>query len=115
MTGYKDENRPAFRRASEVLRGLGMNVISPDELDQLDPVTAPKPGWSDYLRRDIGHVRHATSCVLLPGWRASRGARLEVAILNTLGCPIFELLGLDGPENCERLERIENDLPTVTT
>lgn len=51
MTGYKDDNRPAFREAAAKLRSMGYEVTSPDELDRRDP--AKRNEWADFLRRDI--------------------------------------------------------------
>lgn len=91
MSGYPDDNRPAFRKAAALLRKQGFKVTSPDELDERDP--AHGTAWSDYLRRDIPWVLKAEMGVFLPGWRESKGAQLEAMILTTLGCPIFELVG----------------------
>lgn len=91
MTGYPDDNRAAFRAATKFLREVhGYQVISPDELDSISP--AAHHTWEDYLRRDLGWVARAEVCICLPGWRQSRGASLEVAVMSALGCPVFELV-----------------------
>ena len=89
MTGYPDENRPAFRAAAKMLRSMGAVVISPDELDEMYPIH--EPNWEKYLRRDLPFVAKATVGVALPGWRASRGATLEATVISQLGGPIYEL------------------------
>jgi nucleoside 2-deoxyribosyltransferase len=101
MTGYKDDNRPAFRDAAADLRAMGYSVISPDELDDALPVV--KDTWSAYMRRDLPFVASADMGVLLPGWRMSKGSRLEAAIMNAIGCPLFEMV--DG-----ELRRIDPDM-----
>lgn len=93
MTGYHDNNRPAFRAAAVKVRAMGAEVISPDELDVSDPIQG-EPTWENYLRRDIRHVSRATAGIALSGWRDSRGARLEIFIMKTLGIPVFELRGM---------------------
>lgn len=105
MTGYPDDNRPAFRKAAALLRKQGFKVTSPDELDERDPAVGTT--WADYLRRDIPWVLRAEMGVALPGWRESKGAQLEVLILTTLECPVFELIG-------EELRLVHPDrLPSV--
>lgn len=90
MTGYPEDNRPAFRAAAASLRGAGARPISPDELDDFDPL-AEAPSWAAYLRRDLRHLSVADACLCLPGWRGSKGATLEVAVLAALSVPIWEL------------------------
>lgn len=91
MTGYKDDNRPAFRAATATLRALGMLVTSPDELD--DKCPAERQTWEGYLERDLPWAVKAQAGVALPGWRQSAGASLEAANLAALGRPIYELVG----------------------
>lgn len=90
MTGYPDDNRPAFRAATKLLRSRGYRVTSPDELDQRDPAASRE--WAAMLRRDLPWLAAATMGVALPGWRASKGATLEATNLHALGAPIFELI-----------------------
>lgn len=90
MTGYKDDNRPAFREAAKKLRNAGAEVISPDELDTIDPIKGEKT-WESYLARDIRHLSDATMGVALPGWKHSRGSLFEIFILKTLGKQVIEL------------------------
>jgi hypothetical protein len=88
MTGYAEDNRPAFAVATAKLRSMGLDVCSPSELDDTDP--AAGRSWADYLRRDIPWVAAAGMGVALPGWRQSKGATLEATIMRTLGIPVFE-------------------------
>lgn len=94
MTGYKDNNRPAFREAAAQLRQMGYSCTSPEELDDGMPVSNP-PSWEKYMRRDLHFVIQADMGVLLTGWRASPGAKLEAAVMNALGTPLFEMIGAD--------------------
>jgi hypothetical protein len=90
MTGYADHNRPAFRKVATKLRKLGAVVISPDELDETDPIKGEET-WEAYLARDIRHLSDATMGVALPGWKHSRGSLFEIFILKTLGKQVIEL------------------------
>jgi hypothetical protein len=89
MSGYPDENRPAFRQATHWLRLQGYAVISPDELDESHPVS--DKSWAGYMRRDIPYAVNAEIAFALPGWRLSRGATLEACLMHELGVPVFEL------------------------
>lgn len=82
MTGYDDDNKPAFNQAAVFLRSLGHHVINPVESDEF----AKTKSWTDFLRKDIVLIARECDCVaLLPGWEHSRGARLEVFIAAKLG------------------------------
>jgi hypothetical protein len=113
MTGFPDENRPAFRTAAAWIReNINVDeVISADELDSSDPVADKSPAWVDYIRRDLPHVARATVAYALPGWRQSRGATLEATIFNALRVPVYELtIGL----STAYLERVQfQDLPAA--
>lgn len=86
MTGYPNWNHDAFNKKAAELRAQGYTVLNPAENDggSIDKSRA------FYLRQDILHVLNSEVVVLLPGWRRSRGARLEVAIAEELELPIYE-------------------------
>ena len=81
MSGYEDFNIPAFAEVARVLRReYHLQVVSPHELDQMDGgIEGGKAtrSWSDYLRRDLKALANCNTIVTLPGWRESRGAKLE--------------------------------------
>lgn len=93
MSGIPQFNFPAFDAAAKRLRGLGIEVISPAELDDEatraaamaspdgDPSNRDHTGgktWTDFLARDLRVViEQCDRIALLPGWQRSRGARLE--------------------------------------
>lgn len=78
MTGYPEFNYPAFATAEAKLVAAGH--------DPLNPARHPKcETWADYLRLDLADVLVADAIALLPGWEASRGARLEVHVAHALG------------------------------
>ena len=90
MGGIKDLNFPAFHDAAKRLRKSGFDILNPAELDAKIPKDQ-RAGWtwSDYLRRDIAVLMGCSGIVTLPGWEASRGARLEVSTAKSLGMSVF--------------------------
>jgi|ERR1019366_6855530 hypothetical protein len=76
MTGVPDLNRPAFAKAAKALRKKGYRVVNPPELDK----NSPQRSWEGCLRRDIAELLDCDKIALLPRWRKSRGAALEVHI-----------------------------------
>lgn len=108
MTGIPQFNYPAFIKAAEDLRALGHEVISPAELD--DPAdraaalaspnglmsefnSASSQTWGDFLARDVKLLADdgIEAIVVLPGWKQSRGARLETFVAYMCGLPIYDL------------------------
>lgn len=89
MTGYPDENRPAFKRAAAMLRKQGYAVTSPDELDATCPAMVDT--WEGLMARDLPWLAAADVGFALPGWRNSKGATLEACILGQLKRPVFAL------------------------
>lgn len=83
MTGLPDFNFPAFNDMAAILRGLGYHVENPAEHGVVEGAE-----WADYLRYDIARLATCEALVLLPGWRHSRGALLEVHIAKALGIQI---------------------------
>ena len=100
MSGRANFNRAAFEAAREKLRGHGHWVLDPTELDSLPAAEATggdpslyKWIWIAFLQRDVAML---LSCeldgvVVLPGWRTSRGARLEVVAALVAGLRIYGL------------------------
>jgi predicted phosphoribosyltransferase len=108
MSGIHKYNFPAFRACAAKLRALGLEVVSPHELDEAE---GRKDGevesWEYYLRRDLRvMMERCTDVVVLVDWAQSRGARLEVAVARQLGMPVWREWSLDRVD--ERL------LPEIT-
>lgn len=80
MTGLPGYNFAAFNAKAAELRAEGWHVENPAEHGHIDGA-----GWADYLRWDISRIATCGAIYLLPGWQASKGASLEVAIGKALG------------------------------
>ncbi len=88
MTGYPDLNFPAFAIAAERLRELGYYVISPHEIVQTELT------WESCMRSDIKQLMDADTVAVLPGWKLSKGACIEVGLAENLGMKIISAIDL---------------------
>lgn len=77
MTGYPDENYPAFAAASKELRAIGYAVCNPCETTDILKEGGPMT-HADYLRFDFARVLEADFLVALDGWEQSLGALSEI-------------------------------------
>ena len=105
MTGYPQFNFPAFQEAARTLRALGMEVVSPAEMDEETEVAGEalksKDGklidgkiagqtWGDLLGRDVKIVADVVDGVaLLQNWERSKGAKLEVTVALLAGKGVY--------------------------
>lgn len=111
MTGIPHFNFPAFDAAAAKLRELGYDVVSPaeldDETDRDAALKSPdgsalsygnaqgsgvKKTWGEFLARDVKLLSDGgiEAVFVLPGWRKSRGARLETFVANAMnGKPVY--------------------------
>lgn len=96
MSGFDDFNFPAFAWAAKELRNQGHEVFSPAEEDlrkwgNLEGVKA-NANYRECLRADLLYIfDEADAIALLPGWKNSRGARLEQGLAELLGLEIVYL------------------------
>ena len=97
MTGYDDWNFPAFFEAERQLLELGYEVINPAHNDgstyeeALASANSGKHSWGWYMRRDLKHVLEVDIICLLPNWKESKGALLEVEVAKALDLPLMVL------------------------
>jgi len=100
MTGLPEWNFPAFFEAEEQLIALGHKPVNPahndgatvqEALDSAGSSSAPNNPWRWYMRRDLPHVLEVDALCVLPGWRKSKGASLEVHVAKAIGLPIYVL------------------------
>jgi len=110
MSGLPDHNRAAFAECAHWLRQAGHeHVISPHEIAVVgccfpaDPADG-KHDWDAHMREDIAALMTCDHIVLLPGWPASRGSRLELTIAMELGFKVL-FYDADGVEHLTEMSR----------
>lgn len=86
MRGYPEHNFPAFEDAAQRFRKQGYIVHNPVTIGQqmLGNGRTDIP-MGEYLRHDIEAITKCSHIALLRGWRASTGARAEVAVAVSIG------------------------------
>lgn len=84
MTGLPDLNFPAFHAAASLLRAQGHEVRNPAEVGE-----EPGKTWEDYMRKDLRLLCDCDAIYMLPGYKNSRGACLELTVAERLG---FEVM-----------------------
>lgn len=91
MSGFEDYNYPVFERTATLLRGRGMLIKSPHEIDYCQDGSrrGSKP-YSTYMRGGFKLLIECGGIVLLPGWPRSRGARAELDV--ALDCDMEVLM-----------------------
>lgn len=89
MSGIEGLNGAAFADAASSLRAAGFDVVSPAEVHHPGETGPGSLPWVDYLRTDLRAMLECDAIVLLPGWRASDGARLELRTAVSLGFQVF--------------------------
>ena len=104
MTNIPQFNFPAFDAAEADLTKRGYEVVPPADLH--DPevraaALASKTGsmldlprhltWGQFLAEDIRMIADdgIEGIVVMPGWKTSRGARLETYVGRLCGLPVF--------------------------
>jgi hypothetical protein len=83
MTGLPELNFPAFHAEAQRLRGIGLEVVNPAELNQ-----NPAATWNDCMRTDLKALLDCDTLALLPGWQKSSGAHLEMHVAHRVGIEI---------------------------
>lgn len=84
VSGIEMEARVIFKRAEIKLKLQGHEVINPMELEHDHDKT-----WQSYMRECIIGMMRADVIYLLPNWRESKGARIEVQLAHNLGIKIL--------------------------
>jgi hypothetical protein len=99
MTGIEDFNFPAFNKAADELHAAGYQVLHTAHPDNLEPEKVKSTSWEQWLRKAIARMMDADAIALLPGWQASKGARLEVMVGLEVGmqsAPIADWIAMAG-------------------
>lgn len=84
MSGLPGFNYFAFNRLAAQLRAEGLEVENPAE----NPVPACN-SWLGYMRMALTQLVSCDTIVLLHGWEASRGARIELGLAHDLGLRVL--------------------------
>lgn len=98
MRGIPDLNFPAFDAAASYLRSNGHDVFNPAENDRVKgyvgkPIEDVK---RDCIMDDLTYIaREAQVIALLPGWEASKGVAVEVALADFLSLNVWHLSEAD--------------------
>lgn len=92
MTGLPEFNYPAFEQARKDLAALGHEVLCPTDAEAENDTGEPQ-AWDWYMRRAVRMVSEADAIALLPGWKGSRGARVEYALGVALNLEVRPLEG----------------------
>lgn len=94
MSGHPEFNRPRFEAAARALELKGLKVLIPHDIPAIDHDGACPDSYATgeahsnacHLRQDlIVMLRDCGHVVVLPGWEASVGARLEVSVAAACG------------------------------
>lgn len=106
MSGKEAYNFPAFEAAAEAWRDAGWSVNSPHDITNgvwtaeygrfFDP-NADKFDWGHplmkkMLRADLVALCDSDAIALLPGWRHSKGAKIELSVARALRLPVYDAL-----------------------
>jgi hypothetical protein len=83
-------NFPAFHAAAAEWRARGWHVENPAEIN-----ADPTAGWHECMRADIARLVTCNAIYLLPGWKLSRGARIEAHIARELDMAVHESPGVE--------------------
>lgn len=109
MRGLPEFNFPSFDHVERVLTDWGHTVLSParrDREDGFDPtglqgspeeLAEARFDFNRALRDDLKLIARADMIVMLPGWFASEGARMELTIAHWVGLEVrYWCVGYDG-------------------
>jgi hypothetical protein len=84
ITGYLAGNREAFAEAERELVARGHIAVNPHSIIP----GVENPAWRDYMAADITELVRCQGIHFLPGWRKSRGSRIEARIARDLGLEV---------------------------
>lgn len=82
-----DEAFYEFEQAEKALRDLGFTPVNPMKANGLNG-DGEHHAWAKYMRRDIALLLECDGLYMLPRWKESRGACLELHIAKSLEIPI---------------------------
>lgn len=86
MTGYAENNYPAFNHAAHELRSVGFEIVNPAEFGANSPAS-----YVELLKRDLHALMECDGVATLENWWESVGARNEVQVAGLLRMPVRPL------------------------
>lgn len=92
MSGYPENNYPAFVEGAEMLRLAGYEVYSPNEAHPASEFPYSEWTWETFLRNDLRLMLTCDMVVFLQGSFNSRGARLEMGTAQAVGMRVVSLV-----------------------
>lgn len=90
MTGLPEFNYPMFEAVASELRGMGYDIVSPHETDEIQGNEPGSQTWEWYMRHALRGLLTCNAIVMLPGWTRSKGARRELDIALDTGMALLK-------------------------
>lgn len=98
MRGLIAFNFPAFDDARDRAKAIGLEPISPADLDRASgfdetshtEVDITPDMMREWARRDLDALQTCDAIALLPGWERSTGATAELAVAKWLGLKVLD-------------------------
>lgn len=91
MTGIEGYNFKRFDEFAKELRARNYEVISPAEIARTLPGEPGDLPYQEYVRADLKGLLQCSDLILIPGWRASRGAMMELNIADFLKMRVWTI------------------------
>lgn len=104
MRGIARWNFPAFDEAARLCDALGIEHLSPADLDRSLGITEdaadeagsyPPEAFHAAMRRDIPAVLSCGGVLLLRGWETSTGANVEKTVNDAVGGRLYKVVYAD--------------------
>ncbi len=93
-----------FTRSEKHLRGYGFSVVNP-----MNNGLSPDSSWEEHMRKDIALLLDCDYICLLPNYRQSKGAMLELSIATALQMTVINHSD-DEPSGISLAEKHLNDI-----
>lgn len=83
--------RRAFTEAASALAAQGHEPVNPFDIPNPPgcPCISLRHDWACCLRKDIRVLVDCDAILMLPGWEASHGARLELTVASAVGLKVI--------------------------
>lgn len=98
ITGIPKHNFPAFDHAKRKLQKRGYKVVSPADIDRSFGITGKEKASElskalirKVMLKELGEIFNCDMVALLPGWKHSKGAAVEIAWAHVWEIPVMPL------------------------